>query len=65
MTKYEDLSKIVRTMLEDAVSTDPYGLSPNTLYKNIVCSSVSTPDYKVAEIMEVPIILVDMIRDEC
>jgi len=64
MKDYNDLPQSIQLMLEDAVQSDPYGLSPKTLYKNIVGSLKGTPSFKVAEIMEVSMSLVDMIEAE-
>jgi len=64
MKDYNDLSPSVQLMLEDAVQSDPYGLSPKTLYKNIVGSLKGTPAFKVAEIMDVSISLIEMIASE-
>lgn len=64
MKPYEKLTPGVQLMLEDAVSSDPYGLSPKTLYTNIANSLVSGRVDKVAEIFDVSISLCEMIQKE-
>jgi len=64
MKEYKELPESLQLMLEDAVSTDPYGLSPKSLYKNIAGSLMGTPADKVAQIMEVSYSVVVMIADE-
>jgi len=64
MKDYKDLTPSIQLMLEDAVSTDPYGLQPQTLYKNIVGSLQSGRIDKVAEIFDVSISLCEMIQRE-
>lgn len=64
MKNYKDLSPSIQLMIEDAVATDPYGLSPQTLYKNISNSLVSARVDKVAEIFDVSLSLCEMIQQE-
>lgn len=64
MKEYNELTPSIQVMLEDAVSTDPYGLKPQSLYKNIVGTLQSTDDFKTAEIFEVSPTLCTMIREE-
>jgi len=64
MKEYNDLPQSLQLMLEDAVASDPYDLSPKTLYKNIAGSLMGTPADKVAQIMEVSYSVVVMIADE-
>ena len=64
MKSYEDLSTSIKLMLEDAVSSDPYGLSPSTLYKNIVGSLKTVPVDELSKIMEVSLSLIMMIDAE-
>jgi len=64
MKDYNEIPESLKLMLEEAVSTDPYGLSPKTLYKNIASSLLFTPADKVSKIMEVSYSVVVMIADE-
>ena len=64
MKPYDKLSPSIQLMLEDAVSSDPYDLSPKTLYKNIVNSLASGRIDKVAEIFDISISLCEMIQKE-
>lgn len=63
MIGYKDLPQTIQLMLEDVVSSDPYGLKPESLYRNIIGSLKGTPAFKVAEIMEVSMSLIDMIEE--
>jgi hypothetical protein len=38
MVEFTELDKSIQEDLKDAVMSDPYGLSPKTLYRNIVGS---------------------------
>lgn len=66
MKDYEKLTPSVQLMLEDAVSSNHYGygISPRTLYSDIVNSLVSERTDKVAEIFGVSISLCEMIQKE-
>ena len=61
MKKFEELPKELQIQIEDICDLDPYGLSPNTLYKNIYTSSGSYA--KLAEIFEVMPSLVKAIKE--
>lgn len=64
MKDYNLISPSIQTMLEDAVSSDPYGLKPESFYKTIVGSIQGTPADKVSEIMGISYSLVLMIAEE-
>lgn len=65
MKEFTELPPSIQLMLEDAVQGDPYGLSPVTLYRNIVGSlAAGTSLEHVAQNMEVSLSLVQMILDE-
>ena len=51
MLEYEELPETLKRKLENYVLSDPYGLRPGTLYKNIVGSLHGTPSDKVAMII--------------
>lgn len=55
---YETISENIKERLEREVESDPYGLRPETLYKNICGTLMTTPAEKAAEIFEVPYSLV-------
>jgi len=56
---YKGLSADIKAELEDAVSTDEYGLKPESLYKSIVGSLQGTPPAKVAELMNVSMTVIN------
>lgn len=60
MKDYEDLEDEVKQELEAIADNDPYGLSPKTLYKNILCSTGD--DEALSKIFEVPLSLVKRIK---
>lgn len=60
MKNYEDLEDEVKQELEAIADNDPYGLSPKTLYKNILCSTGD--DETLSKIFEVPLSLVKRIK---
>ena len=60
MKDYEDLEDDVKQELEAIAENDPYGLSPKTLYKNILCSTGD--DEALSKIFEVPLSLVKRIK---
>ena len=62
MIEYNNLPQGLKTDLEMAVQSDPYGLRPETLYRNIYHSSGSTAD--LVKIFEVPYSLVLEIKDQ-
>lgn len=57
---YEDLEDEIKQALEAIADNDPYGLSPKTLYKNILCSTGD--DEALSKIFEVPLSLVKRIK---
>ena len=61
MKEYELLETALKKKIEAVCETDPYGLSPQTLYKNIYHSSGSY--VKLAEIFEVSPSLVKAIKE--
>lgn len=67
MVEFTDLDKKIQEDLKNAVIGDPYGLSPKTLYRNIVGSliGIKGSDHErirsVANIMEVPVGTVSLI----
>lgn len=63
MKVYETLPAGIQLLLEEAVSSDPYGLSPKTLYKNISASLQSCSTDRVAEIYDVSLSLTIMIKE--
>lgn len=63
MLDYSLLKPSIQLMLEDAVSCDPYGLSPKTLYQNIMGSLQSCSIDQVAKIFEVPLCLCLMLQE--
>ena len=62
MIDYKDLNTNIKNWLEEIVSDDPYGLNPETLYKNIYSSTGD--DKTLAEIFEVPVGLVRAIKEQ-
>lgn len=60
MKDFKDLSPSVQVLLEGYAQEDPYGLSPATLYNNIVNSSGSAED--LAKIFNVSLSLIETIR---
>ncbi len=60
MKDFKDLSPSVQVLLEGYAQEDPYGLSPVTLYNNIVNSSGSSED--LAKIFNVSLSLIESIR---
>ena len=64
MKKYEDLSPSIQVLIENYCQKDPYGLSPKTLYQNIVNSLETGRIDKVAEIYGVSLSLCEMIQTE-
>ena len=61
MIDYDDLDTNIKNWLEEIVSSDPYGLNPKTLYKNIYSSSGD--DKTLAKIFAVPIGLIRVIKE--
>ncbi|MDP3266170.1 MAG: hypothetical protein Q8M39_05010 [Sulfuricurvum sp.] len=61
MKDYEDLEDEVKQELEAISDNDPYGLSPKTLFKNILCSTGD--DETLSKIFEVPLSLVKRIKE--
>ncbi len=61
MKEYEDLPKELKVRIEAICSSDPYGLSPATLYRNIYASSGS--DEQLAHLFEVMPSLVRAIKE--
>ena len=62
MKDFKDLSPSVQVLLEGYAQEDPYGLSPVTLYNNIVNSS--GPAVELAKIFDVSICLIELIKDQ-
>jgi hypothetical protein len=60
MRAYEELEDDIKRQLEKIADNDPYGLSPKTLYKNILCSSGD--DETLSKLFEVPLSLVKRIK---
>jgi hypothetical protein len=60
MKAYENLEDEVKQELEAISDNDPYGLSPKTLYKNILHSTGD--DETLSKIFEVPLSLVKRIK---
>lgn len=60
MKDFKDLSPSVQVLLEGYAQEDPYGLSPVSLYNNIVNSSGSSED--LAKIFNVSLSLIESIR---
>ena len=61
MKEYEDLPKELKVKIQEICDSDPYGLSPNTLYRNIYASSGS--NIQLAVIFEVSPSLVREIKE--
>ena len=61
MKDYEDLPRELKQNIQEICDYDPYGLSPNTLYKNIYHSSGSY--IELAKIFEVMPSLVRAIKE--
>ena len=59
MMDYKDLPHSIQVMLEGYAQEDPYGLSPATLYNNIVKSS--GPAAELAKIFNVSLSLIESI----
>ena len=64
MKAYAELPNSIQLMIEDAVSTDNYGLQPTTLYKNVVGSLKSSSPEQVSKIFEISLTLCEMIKNE-
>ena len=62
MNDYKELPPSVQVLLEGYAQEDPYGLSPVTLYNNIVNSS--GPAVELAKIFDVSICLIELIKDQ-
>ena len=62
MKEYEKLPKELRQKLEMICALDPYGLSPQTLYRNIYNSSGTIE--QLARLFEVPPSLVQEIKEQ-
>jgi len=60
MKKFEDLDDALKKELEEIVKEDPYGLNPETLYRNIYSSS--GPITTIAEIFEVKASIIRKIK---
>jgi len=60
MKKFEDLDDALKKELEEIVKEDPYGLNPETLYRNIYKST--GPITTIAEIFEVKASIVRKIK---
>jgi len=61
MKEYEDLDESLRREIQSVCESDPYGLHPETLYKNIYHSSGDAN--MLAKIFEVTPSLVKAIKD--
>jgi len=61
MKEFEDLPKELQERIEDICDLDPYGLSPNTLYKNVYNSTGSYVE--LAKIFEIIPSLVKAIKE--
>ena len=61
MRKFENLPRELKQQIQAICDLDPYGLSPNTLYKNIYASSGSY--IELAKIFEVMPSLVKAIKE--
>ena len=61
MKDYEDLPRELKQSIEEICELDPYGLSPNTLYRNIYNSTGSYVE--LAKIFEVMPSLVKAIKE--
>ena len=61
MKEYELLEAVLKKKIEAVCETDPYGLSPQTLYKNIYHSTGSYE--KLSKIFEVLPSLVKAIKE--
>jgi len=64
MKTFNELPQTIQSLLRDIAETDPYGLQPETLYKNIAGSLQGTPNTQVSKIFEVPFFLVTMIEKQ-
>ncbi len=60
MKKYEDLDEQLKLELEEIVKNDPYGLLPQTLYRNIFNSTGSIT--KLSEIFDVKATVIRKIK---
>ena len=63
LINFEKLPQKIQQQLENIVLGDPYNLAPNTLYRNIAHSLKSVPPDVLSEIMEVPISLINSIKN--
>ena len=57
---YESRDESLKKWIEEIVSSDPYGLSPKTLYDNIYYSTGD--DRQLSQIFEVPVGLIRAIK---
>ena len=62
MIDYKDLNTNIKNWLEEIASDDPYGLNPETLYKNIYSSTGD--DKTLSKIFEVPVGLIRAIKEQ-
>ena len=62
MIDYKDLNTNIKNWLEEIASDDPYGLNPETLYRNIYSSTGD--DKTLSKIFEVPVGLVRAIKEQ-
>jgi len=61
MKEFEDLPKELQERIEEICDIDPYGLNPNTLYKNVYNSTGSYE--QLANIFEIIPSLVKAIKE--
>jgi len=61
MRDYEDLEEELKREIEEICKLDPYGLSPNTLYRNVYASSGSYQ--QLSKLFEISPLLVKAIKE--
>lgn len=64
MKPFEELDSDVQSLIEQYCKEDPHGLSPKTLYKNIVGTVQTVSVSDTAKIFEVSQSLVQKIKTE-
>lgn len=64
MVEFKNLTEDLQSQFKDYVSSDDYGLSPETLYRNTFASLINTPREQVAMLMEISISTVDQVLTE-
>ena len=62
MKEFKELPQELQTEIQIVCDSDPYGLNPITLYKNILHSTASVE--AIAQIFEVMPLLVKNIKEE-